>query len=103
MTGALTPAQALDHLLDISSDVRDAVLLSPSGRRLAGNSVLAGPARELLAGNDAPEIEVGTARGRVFASRSARAALVAVTQRSALPALVLYDLRVVLARLRTAA
>jgi hypothetical protein len=103
MTGALTPERALDHLLDLSADFRDAVVLSAGGRRLAGSSVLAGPASELLEATDAAEIEVGTGRGGVYAVRSDHAAIVAVTQRSALPALVLYDLRVVLGRLEGAA
>ena len=103
MTGALTPERALDHLLELSADFRDAVVLSADGARLAGNPVLAGPARELLEATDAPEVEVGTGRGGVYAVRCGDAAIVAVTQRSALPALVLYDLRVVLGRLEEAA
>ncbi len=99
MTGALTPQQALDELHDISADIRDGVVLAPDGRRLAGSPSLAGPARDLLAATDAPEIEVGTGRGAVFASRSHDAALVVVAARAALPALALYDLRVVLGRL----
>jgi hypothetical protein len=96
MTGALSAAQALDHLLDLSSDIRAGVVLDSRGRRLAGGRALAAPAHDLLGETDAPEIEVSTGRGTVFASRGRRAAIVVVAQRSALPALMLYDLRVVL-------
>lgn len=97
-TPSLTPEQALDELLALSADIRDGVVLDSQGRRLAGSRVLAGSARELLEATDAPEIEVATGRGAVFASRGDNAAIVVVTQRSALPALMLYDLRVVLGR-----
>jgi hypothetical protein len=96
MTRALSAAQALEHLLDLSSDIRAGVVLDSRGRRVAGARSLAGPARELLSAADAPEIEVSTGRGTVFASRGRRATIVVVTQRSALPALMLYDLRAVL-------
>ncbi|HEX2398082.1 MAG TPA: hypothetical protein VHI73_08080 [Solirubrobacteraceae bacterium] len=96
MTGALSPEQALQRLLEMSADVRQGVVLDRRGRRLAGSRALAGPARELLDAVDAPEIEVGTGRGGVFAVRSNGAAIAVVTQRSVLPALMLYDLRVVL-------
>jgi hypothetical protein len=99
MTGALSAAQALDHLLDLSSDIRAGVVLDSGGRRLAGGRALAGPARELLGATDAPEVEVSTGRGTVFASRARHAAIVVVAQRSALPALMLYDLRVVLGQM----
>ena len=96
MTGALTPEQAVDRLLEISADIRAGVVLGAGGRRLAGRRSLAGAARELLAATEAPEIEVGAGRGAVFASRSGDRAIVVVAERSALPALLLYDLRVVL-------
>jgi hypothetical protein len=96
MTGALSPEQALDRLLEMSADVRQGVILDGRGRRLAGSRALAGPALELLDAADAPEIEVATGRGGVFAVRSNGAAIVVVTHRSTLPALMLYDLRVVL-------
>ena len=96
MTGALSPEQALDRLLEMSADVRQAVVLDHRGRRLAGSRALAGPAKELLEAVDAPEIEVATGRGGVFAVRSDGGAIVVVTHRSVLPALMLYDLRVVL-------
>ena len=103
MTAALTPEQAHEELLDLSADIRECVVLDANGRRLAGPLALAGPAGQLLAASDEPEIEVGTGRGSVFASRAPRAAIVAVAERTALPALMLYDLRVVLARVRVPA
>ena len=102
MTAALTPERALEHLLELSPDIRDGVVMDPEGRRLAGRRSLAGPARELLAATDAPEIEVGAGRGAVFASRSPRGAIVVVADRSTLPALLLYDLRVVLSQMEAA-
>jgi hypothetical protein len=99
MTAALTPERALDHLLEISVDVRAGVVMDPKGRRVAGRRSLAGPARELLAACEAPEIEVGAGRGSVFASRSDKGAIVVVADRTSLPSLLLYDLRVVLERM----
>ncbi|MFL5819755.1 MAG: hypothetical protein ACJ76S_03630 [Solirubrobacteraceae bacterium] len=96
MTGALSPEQALERLLEMSADIRRGVVLDDRGRHLAGSRALAGPAGELLDAVEAPEIEVGTGRGAVFAVRSGGASIVVVTQRSTLPALMLYDLRVVL-------
>ncbi len=80
-----------------------AVLLDAGGAVLAGDADLADAARDLLAATDAPAVELATGRGAVFAVRSARHALVVVTGRFALPALVLYDLRAVLADLEPAA
>lgn len=102
MTAPLTPEQALDHLLEISADIRDGVVLGAAGRRLAGRRSLAGPARQLLNATEAPEVEVGTGRGAVFASRLGKRSIVVVAERSALPALLLYDLRVVLSHMETA-
>ena len=69
-----------------------------------GPTHLAEPARELLAAApEADELEVSTADGSVFAARSDRHALVLVCGRFALPALMRYDLRMVLADLAGAA
>jgi hypothetical protein len=97
MTSALTPDLALAYLGELSSDIRAAVLLHGDGERLAGDEALLEPARALLAAMDAdPAVEVLTPRGGVFAARSAHHALVAVAGRTALPALVRYDLGLVL-------
>ena len=65
MTPALTPRRALDYLRELSTDVRDGVVLGPDGSLLAGSPALAGPARDLLAaaGDGADAIQVDLARG----------------------------------------
>jgi hypothetical protein len=104
MTAPLDPDLALEYLGELSTDIRAAVVLDAAGRPLAGAAQLAEPARALLAAAPgAAAVEALTERGGVFAARSARHALCAVTGRLALPALVLYDLRAVLADLEPAA
>lgn len=96
----LTPALALDYLRELSADIRTGVVLDPEGTLLAGPEHLEEGARELLAGAPgAEEVHVSTADGAVFAARSERHALVVVCGRLALPSLIRYDLRVVLADL----
>jgi hypothetical protein len=96
----LTPPLALDYLRELSADIRAGAVLDPSGALLAGPEELAEPARELLgAAGDAREIHVATADGNVFAARSERYTLVVVCGRFALPSLIRYDLRRVLADL----
>jgi hypothetical protein len=100
MTEALTPAQALEYLRTLSADIEDAVVLAADGRLLAGDQALAEPARTLLdAAPGADDVEVATPEGSVFAARSDDHALVLVTGRFALPALVRYDVRLVLSDL----
>jgi len=100
MTEALTPAQALEYLRTLSADIEEAAVLAADGELLAGNEALAEPARELLdAAPDADDVEVSTADGCVFAARDDDYSLVLVTGRFALPALVRYDLRMVLSDL----
>jgi hypothetical protein len=100
MTSALTPQLALDRLTEMSGHVREAIVLDARGRRVAGAAALAEPARALLAGApDAAELEVATARGVVYAARSERHAIAVVSGRGALPALMLYDLRMLLAQM----
>jgi len=103
MTPRLTPELAVAYLNELSADVRAAVVLDAEGRALAGDAALAAAAHELLEIAAAPAVEVATDRGAVFAVRSAGHALAVVTGRFALPALVLYDLRTVLADLEPAA
>jgi hypothetical protein len=96
----LTPALALDYLRELSADIRTGVVLDPGGELLAGPEALHEAARDLLAGApDAAEINVTTADGAVFAARSEQHALVVVCGRLALPSLIRYDLRIVLADL----
>jgi hypothetical protein len=96
----LTPALALDYLRELSADVDAGVVLAADGALLAGPEALAGPARDLLArAPGAEDVHVATSRGAVFAARSDRHAIVLACGRFALPSLVRYDLRRVLADL----
>ena len=100
MTDALTPVQALEYLRTLSADIREAAVLGADGSLLAGPSALAEPARALLAAApEADDLEISTAQGAVFAARSDAHAVVLVCGRLALPALVRFDLRMVLADL----
>jgi hypothetical protein len=100
MTDALTPDLALEYLRTLSADIQDAAVLGADGSLLAGQADLAEPARALLAAAPgAEDLEVATGRGTVFAARSADHAVVLVCGRYALPALVRFDLRMVLADL----
>lgn len=99
MTAALTPAEAITRLHDLSTDIRAAIVLDRDGERLAGSEALADPARALLEAGDAPAVEVACASGSVFSTRSDRHAIVVVAGRFALPSVMLYDLRVILGRL----
>jgi hypothetical protein len=97
---ALTPPLALDYLRQLSADIRAGVVLAPDGTHLAGPDALAEPARDLFAAaGDAAEIQVSTPDGAVYGARSDRHAIAVVCGRFALPSLVRYDLRVVLADL----
>ena len=97
---ALTPELAVDYLRELSADVREVAVLTAAGEPLAGAPELARAAQRLLAAApDAAEIEVATAGGAIHAARSAEHAVVAVCGRFALPALIRYDLKVVLGEL----
>ena len=98
---ALTPPLALDYLRERSADIAAGAVLPPDGARLAGPDALAEPARDLLAsaGEAAAEVHVSTADGAVYAARSEQHAIAVVCGRFALPALIRYDLRKVLADL----
>lgn len=97
--GDLTPELALAYLGELSTDIRAGVVLDARGARLAGSEALAAPARELFAAAETDLVEVDTVRGTVVAARSERHALAVVVGRFALPALVRYDVRRVLADL----
>jgi hypothetical protein len=99
MTAALTPELALARLGEFQRTVREAVVLDGAGNRLAGSSAVAEPARQLFSGSDAAELEVATDRGVVYAARTPRHAIAVVSSRAALPALMLYDMRRLLAEL----
>jgi hypothetical protein len=96
----LTPQLALDYLRELSADIRAGVVLDPAGALLAGPEPLADAARDLFeAGGDARELQVTTADGGVYAARSERHSIAVVCGRFALPSLIRYDLRLVLADL----
>jgi hypothetical protein len=96
----LTPPLALDYLRELSADIIAGVVLDSDGQLLAGPAELGDAARDLLnAVGDAEEVHVSTADGAVFAARSERHQLVVVCGRLALPSLIRYDLRLVLADL----
>jgi hypothetical protein len=95
-----------ERMLDSSTDVLAAVLLDAAGGLVEAGGVepergreLGELARRLVERADAAserpveQIEVQALGGAVFAVRDARHVLACVTRRSALPALVLYDLR----------
>jgi len=102
MTADLTPDQALARLGELSSSVRDAVVLDAAGSLLAGSEDLGQDAAALLRATQAAAIEVADERGAVYAVRSDEHAIVALAARPALPALMFYDLRAVLAGLEDA-
>ena len=99
MMAALTPELALARLGEFQRNVREAVVLDGAGNRLAGSPAVAEPARQLLSSTDAAELEVATGRGVVYAARTPRHAIAAVSARGALPALMLSDMRRLLADL----
>ena len=103
MTGAgpgLTPELAVGYLRELSADIRAAVVLTPDGEPVAGPPELAAAASRLLAAApDVAEIEVAVTGGAIHAARGERHAVVAVCGRYALPALIRYDLKVVLGEL----
>ena len=99
MMASLTPELALARLGQLQRYVREAVVLDGAGNRLAGSPAVAEPARQLLAATDAAELEVATGRGVVYAARTPRHAIAVVSSRAALPALMLYDMRMLLAEL----
>jgi len=116
MADTLTPERAAERLSELSIDVRAAVLLDAAGS-LAGASegahdearALGELARQLFEevdratrdwDSEPPEqVEVQVPGGAVFASRTPRWTLAAVTKRSALSSLVLYDLKALLGEL----
>jgi len=99
MTADLTPDQALARLGELSSAVRDAVVLDAAGNLLAGSEELGRNAAAFLRATEAAAIEVADERGAVYAVRSGEHAIVALAARPALAALMFYDLRAVLAQL----
>jgi hypothetical protein len=99
---SLTPELATGYLRELSADINAVAVLTAAGEPLAGELELAQAAQRLLAAApDAAEIEVATTGGAVHAARSDEHAVVAVCGRFALPALIRYDLKVVLGEIAT--
>ena len=113
--GVSSLASVPERLVEVSADVRAAVLIDPAGG-LVASSVdepqqarrFAEVAHELVRAADAAssdpteQIEAQVEGGAVFAVRSARHTLACVVRRLALPALILYDLRQALLELESA-
>jgi hypothetical protein len=107
---AMTHGLALRYLLELSTDIRLALLLDADGgviaaaphvpdARLAGvGSELAREAAELAPDGDATPLEIDATvdGGAVFLVRDRGQTLLCVTGRFALPGLILHDMRVVL-------
>jgi hypothetical protein len=96
----LTPERTADLFAGLSSDIHACVLLDADGRGAAVDAdheaqgeELAGLARDLLARAGAAQVEVSTGTGNVYALRSGRWTLAAVTGRFALSSLVFFDMR----------
>jgi hypothetical protein len=110
---------ALQYLLELSSDIRVALLWDHEGELLAaapGGAELAGRVAELgwtlarhsdasfpQSAESTLELDVGCERGAVFLLRDRRSTLVCVTERSVLPGLIFYDMHAVLGDLDRAA
>ena len=106
----VSPESAPARLVEMSGDVRAAVMADPAGGLVGVSSGLDGaPGRELAGlaadlftaadralGDPAQQVEAQVAGGSVYAVRSAARMLACVARRTALPALVLYDLQAIL-------
>ena len=97
------PERTADFVAGLSSDVKACVLLDADGRLVAidaaheaDGGALADLARALLEKAAAPQAEVSTGAGVVYALRSRGWTLAAVTGRFALSSLVFFDMRKVL-------
>ena len=107
---------ALRYLLELSKDIRGALLLEPGGALIAAApdphvEGLADLAAELSRevgvhfgpAGEAVELDASCEGGSVFLVRSSEVAMVCVTERSVLPGLIFYDMHAVLSDLGRAA
>lgn len=111
-----SPEATAERLVELSTDVRAAVLLDAAGVPAAIHGVPAADSTELaelarglfeavdranraMPGGPPEQIEVQVDGGTVYASRTPRWMLAAVARRTALSSLTLMDLRAVLAEL----
>ena len=96
-------ARSLDHLMELSPEMRGGAILE-SGKVLAatGDEAEWGePGAELLAaadrgGESAEQVHVATEAGEVFALREGGLAAIAVTERFVLASLMAFDMRAAL-------
>ena len=114
---ALTAQElALRYLLELSTDIRAALLLDVDGKLVAAAPESVGERMAVLAGEltgeagehfgaDGEPVEVDAVceGGVVFLIRSEEGSMVCVTTRSVLPGLIFYDMHAVLADLDRAA
>jgi hypothetical protein len=109
MEAAITNELALRYLLELSTDIRLALLMGQRGDLIAAAddrpservlrlSVELAQVAESLGGNGAESIELDVTvdDGAVFLVREKGPALICVTGRFALPGLILHDMRAVL-------
>jgi len=96
----LTPDRVADFIEGLSADVVACVLLDEDGGLAAVDDAhadrgeeLAKLAKELLDRAEAPQVEVSTGAGVVYALRDGAWTLVAVTGRFALSSLMFFDMR----------
>jgi hypothetical protein len=107
---------ALRYLLELSSDIRVALLLDPDGGLIAAAPQPAPDRLAALAGElsrevgalfggsgDQVEIDAVCEGGTLFLIRSVEGAMVCLTDRSVLPALIFYDMHAILTDLERAA
>ncbi len=96
---------AIDHLTELSVDLRGCALLAADGSVLAASGDgerWASAAREFLeaadeaAGEPVEHAHVGTEDGEAYAVRHGELAMLAVTERFTLSSLVLFDMRTIL-------
>ena len=110
---AVTEELALRYLLELSTDIRAALIVAPNGQVTASaperadadsrerSAALVREAAELANGSKLPvELDVTLPAGGVFLVSEEQRSLVCVTGRFALPGLILHDMRVVLDDLR---
>lgn len=104
---SVSPESAATRLVEMSADVRAAVVADPAGGLIGASDELdpgrarafAGLAADLFSaadgalGDPAQHVEARVEGGGVFAVRSARHTVACVVWRLALPSLILYDLQ----------
>jgi hypothetical protein len=109
---AVTHELALRYLLELSTDIRVALLIDKEGKLVASapeapskqsarrGEKLAREAIALASGGRPVEVDVSVEDGTVFVVREDEPALVCVAGPFALPGLILHDMRVVLGDLK---